>query len=77
MRLQKNFQPVGVSKKGRFRPFATRSRAAEVGMERATPCSMRACMQLHLAVGVVCFALQHVYTSASLHASARTHTVRV
>jgi len=39
MRLQKNFQPVGVSKKGRFRPLATRSKAAEVGMERATPCS--------------------------------------
>jgi len=29
--------PVGVSKKGRFMALATRSRAAPVGMERATP----------------------------------------
>eukprot|EP00976_Prorocentrum_cordatum_P041540 842701-Prorocentrum_minimum.AAC.1 len=38
MRLPKNFHPVGVSKKGTFIFSATRSRAAEVGMERARPC---------------------------------------
>mmetsp|Transcript_5427 Transcript_5427/g.9377 ORF Transcript_5427/g.9377 Transcript_5427/m.9377 type:complete len:242 (+) Transcript_5427:762-1487(+) len=37
MRLPKNFQPVGVSKKGRFSALATRSRAILVGIERATP----------------------------------------
>ena len=37
MRLPKNFQPVGVSKKGSFFLAATRSSAAAVGMERARP----------------------------------------
>ena len=38
MRLPKNFQPVGVSKKGSLSSSATRSSAPLVGMERATPC---------------------------------------
>ena len=38
-RLPKNFQPVGVSKQGMPSPSATRSTAALVGMERATPFS--------------------------------------
>lgn len=43
IRLPKNFQPVGVSKKGSFRAAATRSRAPLVGMERATPYTARCC----------------------------------
>mmetsp|Transcript_766 Transcript_766/g.1819 ORF Transcript_766/g.1819 Transcript_766/m.1819 type:complete len:218 (-) Transcript_766:907-1560(-) len=39
MRLPKNFQPVGVSKKGMFLALHTRSRAHDVGMLRATPLS--------------------------------------
>ena len=38
MRLPKNFQPVGTSKKGRLCAAATRSNAPLVGIERATPC---------------------------------------
>ena len=37
MRLPKNFQPVGVSKRLKFKSFATRSTAPDVGMDRATP----------------------------------------
>lgn len=37
MRLPKNFQPVGVSKKGSLSASATRSSAPLVGMLRATP----------------------------------------
>mmetsp|Transcript_24033 Transcript_24033/g.65020 ORF Transcript_24033/g.65020 Transcript_24033/m.65020 type:complete len:203 (+) Transcript_24033:791-1399(+) len=37
IRLPKNFQPVGVSKKEKSRASATTSRAPEVGIERATP----------------------------------------
>merc|ERR1719221_779001 len=37
IRLPKNFQPVGVTKTGIFFFFATRSRAPDVGMERAQP----------------------------------------
>jgi hypothetical protein len=33
------FHPVGTSKKGMFNLLATRSRALEVGMLRATPCT--------------------------------------
>ena len=36
-RLPKNFQPVGVSKQAIPLASATRSAAAEVGIERATP----------------------------------------
>lgn len=39
MRFPKNFQPVGVSKKGTLRASATRSSAPLVGMLRATPCT--------------------------------------
>ena len=38
MRLPKNFQPVGTSKKGKLCAAATRSNAPLVGIERATPC---------------------------------------
>mmetsp|Transcript_21947 Transcript_21947/g.51324 ORF Transcript_21947/g.51324 Transcript_21947/m.51324 type:complete len:347 (-) Transcript_21947:198-1238(-) len=47
MRLPKNFQPVGTSKHSIFCFLATRSKACEVGMERAQPlrpslnCGMR------------------------------------
>ena len=39
IRLPKNFQPVGTSKKGTLSLSATLSRAPEVGIERATPLS--------------------------------------
>mmetsp|Transcript_15336 Transcript_15336/g.30541 ORF Transcript_15336/g.30541 Transcript_15336/m.30541 type:complete len:222 (+) Transcript_15336:679-1344(+) len=45
MRLPKNFQPVGVSKRERLRSFATRSTAPDVGMLLATdfrpPCAAK------------------------------------
>uniref|UniRef100_A0A7C9CDK9 Uncharacterized protein n=1 Tax=Opuntia streptacantha TaxID=393608 RepID=A0A7C9CDK9_OPUST len=37
MRLPKNFQPVGTSKKGSFNFSATRSSAPLVGIDRAKP----------------------------------------
>ena len=36
MRLPKNFQPVGVSKRAKFFAWATLSTAPDVGIDRAT-----------------------------------------
>ena len=49
MRLPKNFQPVGVSKRAKFFAWATRSTAPDAGMDLATalipPCAAKKGMQ--------------------------------